>query len=36
MIQITTVVGYVLKMGDLCYKDEKDFHQEHGVKKNNG
>jgi co-chaperonin GroES (HSP10) len=25
MIQITTVVGYVLKMGDLCYKDEKRF-----------
>ena len=25
MIQITTVVGYVLKMGNLCYKDEKRF-----------
>lgn len=25
MIQITTVVGYVLKMGDLCYKDQKRF-----------
>ena len=25
MIQVTTVVGYVLKMGDLCFKDEKRF-----------
>jgi len=24
-IQITTVVGYVLKMGDLCYKDKERF-----------
>jgi co-chaperonin GroES (HSP10) len=24
-IEMTTVVGYVVKMGDLCYKDEKKF-----------
>ena len=24
-IQMTSVCGYVLKMGDLCYKDEKKF-----------
>lgn len=25
MIQLTTTVGYVLKMGDLCYKDTEKF-----------
>ena len=25
MIEMTTVVGLVIMMGDLCYKDEKKF-----------
>lgn len=35
-IQMTSVCGYVLKMGDLCYKDEKSFRMDHGVSQKNG
>ena len=32
-IEMTTVVGLVIMMGDLCYKDEKNSLTEHGAKK---
>ncbi len=32
-IQMTTVVGLVVKMGDLCYEDKEKFPQVLGVKR---
>ena len=35
MIEMTTVVGLVIMMGDLCYKDKTKFPMVLGVKKDN-
>ena len=34
--QITTVVGYVMKQGELCYKDQENFLMALGVSKATG